>query len=208
MSQPPSEAPKDPRIRRTQGLLQNSLSMLLDKKQFRDISITDLCNQADIARVTFYQHYDSKEALLVASVTDFFASLHQGFDPDALDAYLATGDRIGLQPSNPMNLADPNQLRLIKVALQHAGTAVRQLALASFLETFSQHETELNEKARQILGTFYIGGMLNLLEQFLSGQLTAVSQAEVQAVTLALLYASKQGVMQCGLFQASSGLSD
>ena len=204
MSQPSSEASKDPRIRRTQALLQRALSTLLGKKQFRDISITDICNQADIARVTFYQRYESKEALLVASVTDFFASLHQGFDPMALESYLKTGDLSGIQPSHQMYLADQRQLRLVKVALQYAGADVRQLALASFLETYSPHETDLNDREKQILGTFYIGGMLTLLEQFLSDRLTAVSQAEVQAVTLALLYASKQGVMQSGLFRESS----
>ena len=201
MSKPPSEAPKDPRIRRTQSLLQSSLSQLLDEKQFRDISITDICNQADIARVTFYQHYESKEDLLVASVANFFGSLHQGFDPGALAAYLETGDMGSIQPSNQMNLADPNQLRLIRLALQHAGTAVRQLALASFLETYSHHETDLNQKEIQILGNFYIGGMLTLLEQFLSHQLSSVSQSEVQAVTLALLYASKQGILQSGILR-------
>ena len=204
MSQQPPEAPKDPRIRRTQGLLQRSLGQLLEEKQFKNISITDICNRADIARVTFYQHYEDKEALLVASVTNFFASLHQGFEPSALEAYLKTGDMGGIQPGGQINVADQNQLRLIKVALQHVGTAVRQIALASFLETYARYETELNEREIQILGTFYIGGMLTLLEQFLSNRLTAVSQAEVQAITLALLYASKQGVMQSGLLRDPS----
>ena len=203
MSQHPFEIPKDPRIRRTQSLLQNALSKLLEEKQFRDISITDICNQADIARVTFYQHYENKEALLVASVTNFFASIHQGFDQSALDAYLETGNMSDIEPTNPMNLADQNQLRLIRVALQHAGAAVRKLTLASFLETYSQRETELNQREIQVLGTFYVGGMLTLLEQFLSDQLTSVSQAELQAATLMLLYASKQGVIQSNIFRDS-----
>ena len=203
MSQHPFELPKDPRIRRTQSLLQSALSKLLEEKQFRDISITDICNQADIARVTFYQHYENKEALLVASVTNFFASIHQGFDQSALDAYLETGNMSDIKPTNPMNLADQNQLRLIRVALQHAGAAVRKLTLASFLETYSQRETELNQREIQVLGTFYVGGMLTLLEQFLSDQLTSVSQAELQAATLMLLYASKQGVIQSNIFRDS-----
>lgn len=203
MSQHPFEIPKDPRIRRTQSLLQSAFSKLLEEKQFRDISITDICNQADIARVTFYQHYENKEALLVASVTNFFASIHQGFDQSALDAYLETGNMSDIKPTNPMNLADQNQLRLIRVALQHAGAAVRKLTLASFLETYSQRETELNQREIQVLGTFYVGGMLTLLEQFLSDQLTSVSQAELQAATLTLLYASKQGVIQSNIFRDS-----
>ncbi|MEO0986404.1 MAG: TetR/AcrR family transcriptional regulator [Cyanobacteria bacterium J06639_14] len=203
MSKHRPEIPKDPRIRRTQSLLQSALSKLLEEKRFRDISITDICNQADIARVTFYQHYENKEALLVASVTDFFADVHKVFDQDKIDAYLETGNLSKLQSTHQVDLADQNQLRLIRVALEYAGVAVRRLTLASFLETYSQRETELNKKEIQVLGAFYIGGMLTLLEQFLSDQLTSVSQAELQAATLALLHASKQGVIQSKIFRDS-----
>ncbi|MEM8806391.1 MAG: TetR/AcrR family transcriptional regulator [Cyanobacteria bacterium P01_G01_bin.38] len=203
MSKHQFEIPKDPRIRRTQSLLKSALSQLLEEKQFRDVSITDICKQADIARVTFYQHYESKEALLIASVTDFFEGMHKAFDQSALDSYLATGNMTQLKSTYQMNLADQNQLRLIRVALQYAGAAVRQLTLASFLETYSQRETVLNKKEIQVLGTFYVGGMLTLLEQFLSDQLTSISQAELQAATLALLHASKQGVIQSNIFRDS-----
>ncbi|MEM9002368.1 MAG: TetR/AcrR family transcriptional regulator [Cyanobacteria bacterium P01_F01_bin.86] len=203
MSKHRPEIPKDPRIRRTQSLLQSALSKLLEEKRFRDISITDICNQADIARVTFYQHYENKEALLVASVTAFFADVHKVFDQDKIDAYLETGNLSKLQSTHQVDLADQNQLRLIRVALEYAGVAVRRLTLASFLETYSQRETELNKKEIQVLGAFYIGGMLTLLEQFLSDQLTSVSQAELQAATLALLHASKQGVIQSKIFRDS-----
>ncbi|MEM1251625.1 MAG: TetR/AcrR family transcriptional regulator [Cyanobacteria bacterium P01_H01_bin.21] len=195
MSERLIDSPKDPRVRRTRRLLQDSLSTLLEEKSFGDLSITDICRQADIARVTFYQHYDSKEALLLASVAEFFANLHQTVNQDALDQYLETGDMSALKSTRQMDLADPSQVRLIGVALQHIGAAVRKLVLASFLETYSQRETELDEKEIQILATFYIGGMLTLFEQFLSGQLT-VSQSEVQVATLTFLRALRQEALK------------
>ncbi|MGD1950815.1 MAG: TetR/AcrR family transcriptional regulator [Leptolyngbyaceae cyanobacterium] len=195
MSEHLADTPKDPRVRRTRRLLQDSLSTLLEKKSFGSVSITDICKQADIARVTFYQHYDSKEALLLASVADFFANLHQTVNQDALDRYLETGDMNALKSTRQMDLADPSQVRLIGVALQHIGAAVRKLVLASFLETYSQRETELDEKEIQILATFYVGGMLTLFEQFLSGQLT-VPQSEVQIATLTFLRILRQGVIE------------
>ena len=190
-----ADIPKDPRVRRTRRLLQDSLNTLLEEKSFGDLAITDICRQADIARVTFYQHYDSKEALLLASVAEFFATLHQTVNQDALDRYLETGDMNTLKSTRHMDLADPKQGRLIGVALQHIGAAVRKLVLASFLETYSQRETELDEKEIQILATFYVGGMLTLLEQVLSGQLT-VSQSEVQVATLTFLRALRQEALE------------
>ena len=190
-----ANGPKDPRVRRTRQLLQASLSTLLEKTSFSALSITDICKQADIARVTFYQHYDSKEALLLASVADFFANLHQTVNQDVLDQYLVTGNMTALNSIQQVDLADPNQVRLVGVALKHAGAAVRKLMLESFLDTYGQRETELDDKETQVVATFYVGGMLTLLEQFLSGQL-AVSEAEFRVATLTLLRILRQGAIQ------------
>ncbi|MGB7414248.1 MAG: TetR/AcrR family transcriptional regulator [Thermosynechococcaceae cyanobacterium] len=198
MSEHSTETSQDPRVRRTRRLLQEALTTLLESKSFSDISITDICKQADIARVTFYQHYESREALLLASVTDFFASLHQTIDQDALDLYLEAGDMGAFRSTHQPSLVDPDQVRLVRVALQSVGAAVRKLTLASFLETYSRRETELTEKEIQVLATFYVGGMLTLMEQFLSGQL-AISQVELQTATLTLLRASRQGVLQSNI---------
>ena len=193
-----TETPHDPRIRRTRNLLQRSLSTLLESKPFTNISITDICKQADIARVTFYQHYDSKEALLLAGVADFFASMYQAIDRDALDLYLETGEMGNLVSSPQIDLADPNRIRLVGVALQHIGSAVRNLAITSFLETYSKRETKLDAQETQLLATFYVGGVLTLLEQFLNGQL-ALSPAEFQTTTLSLLYVLRLGAIQSSI---------
>jgi len=200
------KTPKDRRVRRTRQLLQDALSTLLAQTSFSDLSITDICNQADIARVTFYQHYDSKEALLLTTVTEFFASLHQRINQDMLSQYFETGDVDALNSTQKMGLADPladpRQIRLVNVALQYVGADVRKLMLASFLETYSQQETELSAKEIQVLATFYVGGMLTLMEQFLSGQL-AISQAEFQTATIALLRVLRQGIVQSNILQSS-----
>ncbi|MEL6940825.1 MAG: TetR/AcrR family transcriptional regulator, partial [Cyanobacteria bacterium J06598_1] len=190
-----ADIPKDPRIRRTRRLLQDSLNTLLEGKSFSDLSITDICKQADIARVTFYQHYESKEALLLASVADFFASFQKTINQEKVDLYLEKGDAASFGSAQQMDLADPSRVRLIGIALQYVGTDVRKMMLASFLETYSQRETELSEKESQVVATFYIGGMLALMEQLLNGQLT-VSQDEFQIATLQLLRILRQGVIE------------
>ncbi len=196
-----AEAAQDPRIRRTRNLLQRSLSTLLESKSFPDISITDICREADIARVTFYQHYDSKEALLVAGVAEFFASMYQAVDQDGLTYYFETGEMGKLLSSTQINVADPSQIRLVKVALTHTGSVVRQLAINSFLESFSNRETALNEDEVQLMGTFYVGGVLTLLEQFLNGRMT-VSPDDFQASTLTLLRALRFGVIEKGILSS------
>ncbi len=192
-----AETPNDPRIRRTRTLLQSALRTLLENKSFADISISDICREADIARVTFYQHYDSKEALLLAEVADFFAGMYQSIDKDALDHYFETGEMSDLLSAQQIDLADPNRVRLVQVALQNAGSAVRELTIASFLDSYSHHETELDEAEVLVLATFYVGGMLNLLEQFLNGRLP-ISPTAIQAIPLTLLRMLRQGTVETG----------
>ena len=63
-----SEGAVDPRIRRTRLLLQEALAKLLTKKDFNDVSIQDIADEATVNRATFYDHYPDKSALLACMV--------------------------------------------------------------------------------------------------------------------------------------------
>jgi AcrR family transcriptional regulator len=65
----------DPRIRRTRQLLQQSLQRLLETKDFDDISVQDIADAATVNRVTFYDHYADKFALLECVVGSRFQDL-------------------------------------------------------------------------------------------------------------------------------------
>ena len=193
--------PSDPRIRRTRQLLQDALQSLLARKSFSEISITDICREAEIARVTFYQHYDSKEALLLTAVADFFASLYETIDPLALDHYLRTGEIRDDAPLQEMPLAgDPSRIQLVGVALQYIGSDVRRLSIPSLQEALREYDSDLNEKDIAVLATFYIGGVLTLLEQFLNGHLT-LTATEFQETTLPFLRFLRQGMIDSSLLR-------
>ena len=54
----------------TEECLKNALIALLKDKELADISITELCNVADIERSTFYAHYKDVSALGNACAAD------------------------------------------------------------------------------------------------------------------------------------------
>lgn len=54
----------DRRIRRSKNLLKQSLILLLQEKNFHEITITDIVNKSDLNRSTFYAHFLDKEELL------------------------------------------------------------------------------------------------------------------------------------------------
>lgn len=65
----------DPRIRRTRQLLHDALDRLLTEKAFDKISVQDIADEATVNRVTFYDHYPDKFALLQCVVGSRFEEL-------------------------------------------------------------------------------------------------------------------------------------
>jgi AcrR family transcriptional regulator len=57
------------RRQRTQKALQEALTALLSQRHYDEITIQDITDHANLGRTTFYQHFQSKDAL--------FLSIHQ-----------------------------------------------------------------------------------------------------------------------------------
>lgn len=65
----------DPRILRSRRMLMEALAKLLNKKEFNDISIQEIADEATLNRATFYLHYPDKNALLQAMTAARFREL-------------------------------------------------------------------------------------------------------------------------------------
>lgn len=67
--------PTDPRILRSRSMLMEALARLLNQKEFDDISIQEIADDATLNRATFYLHYPDKNALLQAMTAARFSEL-------------------------------------------------------------------------------------------------------------------------------------
>ena len=65
----------DPRVLRSRQMLMESLLSLLMRKEFDDISIQEIADEAGLNRATFYLHYPDKNALLQAMTAARFRDL-------------------------------------------------------------------------------------------------------------------------------------
>jgi AcrR family transcriptional regulator len=71
----PETGTTDPRILRSRRMLMDSLVSLLKKKEFEDISVQEIADDAALNRATFYLHYSDKNALLQAMTESRFRDL-------------------------------------------------------------------------------------------------------------------------------------
>src|SRR6201997_1120515 len=72
--QPETET-TDPRILGSRRMLMEALARLLIRKEFEDISVQEIANEATLNRATFYLHYPDKNALLQAMTESRFRDL-------------------------------------------------------------------------------------------------------------------------------------
>lgn len=70
---------------RSRSMLQEALVDLLKEKPYQKITITEITERADLARPTFYAHFETKDDLLLSYVDDifdvFFNNLRTDIDP-------------------------------------------------------------------------------------------------------------------------------
>src|ERR1700757_3299025 len=65
----------DPRVLRSRQMLMEALLRLLTRKEFNDISIQEIADEATLNRATFYLHYPDKNALLQSMTATRFRDL-------------------------------------------------------------------------------------------------------------------------------------
>ena len=70
--------------------MENALVALLEHKDFKDISIMDICEEAGVNRSTFYAHYDNLYDLLKDTqqnaIDEFYKSFNMSLDLSGMSA--------------------------------------------------------------------------------------------------------------------------
>ncbi|MEY2873083.1 MAG: hypothetical protein RLZZ373_454 [Pseudomonadota bacterium] len=66
----PAKPATDRRIARTRLALRDAMLSLLPERGWDELSIQEICDQANVGRSTFYIHYRGKDDLLIESLND------------------------------------------------------------------------------------------------------------------------------------------
>jgi AcrR family transcriptional regulator len=74
-AQPEVAEQTDRRVLRSRQMLVDAFAKLLRRKDFDDISIQEITNEADLTRATFYLHFADKAALLQAMAATRFGEM-------------------------------------------------------------------------------------------------------------------------------------
>lgn len=70
---------EDRRVRRTKRNLKNTFILLMKNKPYHSITVTDIVENADYNRTTFYRHFQDKEELVEDLVNEMLVKLVDAF---------------------------------------------------------------------------------------------------------------------------------
>ncbi|NCB28806.1 MAG: TetR family transcriptional regulator [Clostridia bacterium] len=156
---------EDKRIRRTKRLLRQALAELMQEKEFKDITVTDLVERADINRGTFYVHYrdvyDLREKIENEMIEDFRAMVE-----DSLPSF----DRPALRPmlKRAVDFVDENST-LVRSLLRASGAVSFEAKMMVIVE--ESRMMILQGKAKQYdryVARFIAGGAVCMIEKWLA----------------------------------------
>lgn len=163
-----AEKKEDRRIRRTKRLLRQALAELMNEKEFKDITVKEIAERADLNRGTFYFHYtdtydlkDKVEDELVQVFTEQLAT------------YQPTDDNHSVQEIAGAVMEYIKQNRFIVKTLFHdtSGEGLRAKLMHALEETISRIQTtyvlEKDDSQRQYICRFLANGIIGAVAMWL-----------------------------------------
>ncbi len=160
---------QDKRSKRTRAWLLETLMELIEKKEYSEISITELTEKADIARQTFYRNYDCMDDILLSEMDEI------------LDEYVEKVQK-HMETKNDL-IWDFEVKQLVYVwqrnealfkALQKAGLGLQALEkLSEFFSLFHMKAQNLQELDvyHQSLVHYLAGGVYMVLKKWFENEM-------------------------------------
>ncbi len=149
----------DRRAVHSRSVIKDAFLVLLEKKNYTDLNITDICNEADISRSTFYQHYSNMHDVLDAILSDVFSQIGnlQTLIDDNQDNPCSVPLCVFIRQNRKyMNLLTDNSLADSVIE------RYRQLVIEPFLDSRKRNDVSYRARMENIL-IFQISGCLNAI---------------------------------------------
>lgn len=171
----------DRRIRRTKRLLRQALAELMNEKEFKDITVKEITERADLNRGTFYFHYTDTYDLkdkIENELIDVFQ--------ESLDSYRPTEDNHSVQEiaASVLGYIQENWFIIRTLFRDTTGESLRSKLMRVLEDTIYRvqvtHIPGENDHERKYICRFLANGIVGMvamwLEQEREGSLEEISR--------------------------------
>lgn len=168
----------DRRIQRTRQALRTALLELIKEKGYDTISIDDITGRANVARATFYLHYQDKEELLLEEFAEMATEKVQILSNIPFSAWFESQE--GSAGSPPLlilfqHIYDNSELYYILIKSERSGRIIERIrkistgAIAQFVETKAKTDPIpfLFKVPFEFFAAFFSGALLSTVDWWL-----------------------------------------
>ena len=180
----------DLRIQKTKISLFQAFACLIQRKKFEDISINELCDEAQVRRATFYNHYSDKYAFFSDAVKRIFAlfteDLNEGSESmDSIERYKAIVRRL-------LDFLDSNQ-KMLESVLRSRISDLLYTIIVGEMEKFIMEnlrkdfgDGNMSDTERSILTQVFTGSLANICRWWLYNK-DKITKEDLLEYTIGLL---------------------
>ena len=150
---------KNPKAVASQRLLLDALNELMQEKEFRDISISELCCRSGVSRQTFYSLFGTKENILLYQL-DLLNDTKPEHGEDAVLRLADTCDRYSRYVSS-------NYARL-SALVRNGLTDVLYLQFYQAMSSCRRSFLDIDEEQAEYAAQFMSAGLCKLTEKYIT----------------------------------------
>lgn len=167
----------NPQALRSKDMMIHSLMALMETEPFPEITITQICQEAEVSRQTFYRNFDTKEDILICH-------LH-----GLLDEYLVDLHTLGSQPLYARYLFEhlPFSRRLLTLLWQNHLFYLLREVLMDYMELVQQYipfAYPSAETYRDYFSDFVIDTCLSVLSRWVENDFRETPETLGQIISL------------------------
>lgn len=189
----------DRRVERTRSAIINAFKEMIIEKDFKQITIKELAERADINRKTFYLHYESMEEILfdlsIELSDQIFESLNDRdfFNPDCYDINILVECIDGIINSN----YELTRKIISSDSYRFFSRNIRDLVKDSFIRKI-RGKIKVNEYIMNLVSDYVASGFAKVLKDWFEdpGEL---SSRDISQLVSALIYNGIMGVLNYSL---------
>ena len=181
---------------RSQRLLQQAFSELLNEKPFDKITVTDITQRADLSRGTFYAHYDNTSDLLKSLLDEIMDKMFSVVDVATATNFLTNPEPV-IKLVTDYLLEDESLFRTLigTPAADAFVTQVKGAVIERLLDRIELDESVCDALQLRIGTTYLVGGLIDLCCSWLRGDFGDVGIDELAVASARLVKSAKDAVM-------------
>ena len=154
---------EDRRVKYTKALLKEALILLMKRTHISRISVTNLCEAADVNRSTFYAHYKDQYDLLRQLEEEVMSSIREYIEEREFDQ----ATPISEQKLVRILEYGKRNAELILALLSENGGSHFQNDIMSFVSQMALIKNKQGDRTREYVSLFGVSGCVSVLKRWL-----------------------------------------